>query len=110
MHWYDEDESAVWSDACASTMTPVEFGAFVGNVYDDKGKLTGQVLVTGNPDGDDPAAHTVLLVGGVKYDAVLGTKGAAVDASVDDEFGPFVKKKKVDQTGDTKVSQSTKGT
>jgi hypothetical protein len=83
---------------------------FPGNVYNDQDQLTGQVLFTGNPDGDDPAAHTVLLVGGVKYDAVLGTKGDQVDQSVADEFGPWVKKKKVDQSGDIKVSQSKNGT
>ena len=47
--------------------------------------FTGITLVA------DPNAHTYLDVGGMKYDAVLGTKGKEVDDSIADEFGPWVK-------------------
>jgi hypothetical protein len=66
---------------------------FGGNVYDDStpGKLTKQVLFTGNDFGEDPNAHTYLDVGGVLYDAVLGTKGDAVTGAVAEEFGVWDK-------------------
>jgi hypothetical protein len=64
---------------------------FEGNVYDDSKTRTGQVLFTGITDGSDPNAHTYLEVGGMKYDAVLGTKGKEVDDSIADEFGPWDK-------------------
>jgi hypothetical protein len=66
---------------------------FGGNVYDDStpGTLTKQVLFTGNDFGDAPNAHTYLDVGGVLYDAVLGTKGKAVTDAVAEEFGVWDK-------------------
>ncbi len=64
---------------------------FGGNVYNDAGTLTGQVLFTGNTDGNQPNSHTYLEVGGVNYDAVLGTTGDAVAAAVADEFEPWDK-------------------
>jgi hypothetical protein len=64
---------------------------FGGNVYNDSGTLTKQVLFTGNDFGEDPNAHTYLDVGGVLYDAVLGTKGEAVTDAVAEEFGVWDK-------------------
>lgn len=64
---------------------------FGGNVYNDAGQLTKQVLFTGNDFGGAPNAHTYLEVGGVNYDAVLGTKGKEVTEAVAEEFGPWDK-------------------
>jgi hypothetical protein len=63
---------------------------FGGNVFGDAG-LNKQVLFSGNDFGDAPNAHTYLDVGGVLYDAVLGTKGKAVTDAVAEEFGPWNK-------------------
>jgi hypothetical protein len=57
---------------------------FKGNVVDDEGKPTGQVLFTGNEFGEQ--SHTWPIIDGEAFDPVLGTKGAAVAAAVDNEF------------------------
>ncbi len=61
-------------------LLPKTFG---GNVCDDNGKLTGQVMFTG--DGGTNS-HTWLVIDGVAFDPVLGTKGPQVAASKEDEF------------------------
>ena len=67
---------------------------FPGNVYNDDGQLTGQVLFTGNSNSPNNS-HTYLRVAKVDYDAVLGTKGKAVQAAVQDEFEFWSEKKYV---------------
>ncbi|MGE0386807.1 MAG: hypothetical protein AB7Q97_18940 [Gammaproteobacteria bacterium] len=61
-------------------LLPKTFG---GNVRDDSGKLTGQVMFTGV---GGTHSHTWLRIDGVDYDPVLGTRGAAVKNSKADEF------------------------
>lgn len=57
--------------------------SFPGNVFDKNGAPTGRVLFTG--DGGIKS-HTWLIIDGVAYDSVLGTKGDAVEAAVAEEF------------------------
>jgi hypothetical protein len=65
---------------------------FGGNVYEDGASTPNkQVLFTGNDVGATPDAHTYLEVGGMKYDAVLGTQGDAVTDAVAEEFGNWDK-------------------
>ncbi|MEQ1828624.1 MAG: hypothetical protein ABL921_21865 [Pirellula sp.] len=61
-------------------LLPKTFG---GNVCDDNGKLTGQVMFTGV---GGKQSHTWLKINGVDYDPVLGTKGDQVAKSKADEF------------------------
>lgn len=57
--------------------------SFAGNVFTDTGAATGCVMFTGS---DGLKAHTWLVVNGVAYDTVLGTKGDEVEAAVAEEF------------------------
>lgn len=57
--------------------------SFPGNVFDEAGAPTGRVMFTGS---DGMKAHTWLVVNGVAYDSVLGTKGAEVEKAVAEEF------------------------
>ena len=61
-------------------LLPKTFG---GNVCNDNGDLTGQVMFTGV---GGKQSHTWLRIDGVDYDPVLGTKGAQVANSKEDEF------------------------
>lgn len=61
-------------------LLPKSFG---GNVRDDKGSLTGQVMFTGVGGFQ---SHTWLIIDGVAFDPVLGTKGDQVAASVAEKF------------------------
>lgn len=63
--------------------------SFGGNVVDDNGKHTGQVLFTGNEQGKQ--SHTWLVIDGVPFDPVLGTKGDEVANSVANEFSWMAK-------------------
>jgi hypothetical protein len=56
---------------------------FGGNVFDERGKSTDQILFTG--DGGINS-HTWLVIDGVPYDPVLGTKGLEVAASIGETF------------------------
>jgi PDZ domain-containing protein len=56
---------------------------FGGNVRDDEGKLTGQIMFTGV---GGTQSHTWLIIDGVPFDPVLGTKGDQVANSVAEEF------------------------
>lgn len=56
---------------------------FGGNVRDDSGGLTGQVMFTGV---GGLQSHTWLIIDGVPFDPVLGTKGDQVAGSVAEEF------------------------
>lgn len=58
--------------------------SFTGNVFDTTGNATGQVLFTGNEQGQQ--SHTWLTIDGVPYDPVLGTSGTEVAGSVANEF------------------------
>ncbi len=57
--------------------------SFPGNVFDEAGAPTGRVMFTGS---GGVKAHTWLIVNGVAYDSVLGTKGDEVEAAVGEEF------------------------
>ena len=57
--------------------------SFPGNVFDESGAPTGRVLFTGS---GGIKSHTWLVVDGVAYHSVLGTKGDAVKGSVEEEF------------------------
>jgi|GEM_PF-2952169 len=70
---------------------------FGGNVVDDAGKLTGQVLFTGDDLGNQ--SHTWSVINGKAYDPVLGTSGEAVAASIDREFR-WIDIGRVAQSGD----------
>lgn len=59
--------------------------SFGGNVYDEAGKLTGQICFTGD---NGTKSHTWSVVNGKPYDPVMGTKGDEVRAAVDGEFEP----------------------
>lgn len=86
---------------------------FGGNVYNDSNSLTKQVMFSGNDFGATPDAHTYLDVGGMLYDAVLGTRGKAVTDAVADEFGNWEKDKwvtKDDAKTPVWVASSKKGT
>lgn len=61
-------------------LLPKSFG---GNVRDDSGELTGQVMFTGV---GGIQSHTWLVIDGVPYDPVLGTKGPQVAESIAEEF------------------------
>lgn len=63
--------------------------SFKGNVVDEDGNPTGQVLFTGNEFGEQ--SHTWPIIDGVAFDPVLGTKGDAVKAAVANEFKWIVK-------------------
>lgn len=67
-------------DKMPGGLLPNTFG---GNVRDERGTLTKQVMFTGMGGVN---SHTWIIVNGVAYDAVLGTKGTAVGDSVADEF------------------------
>ncbi|XZE32940.1 hypothetical protein SH501x_003707 [Pirellulaceae bacterium SH501] len=56
---------------------------FKGNVCDDSGNFTGQVMFTGV---GGTHSHTWLKVNGVDFDPVLGTRGPEVKKSKADEF------------------------
>ncbi len=56
---------------------------FKGNVCDDSGNYTGQVMFTGV---GGTHSHTWLKVNGVDFDPVLGTRGPEVKKSKADEF------------------------
>src|SRR5712691_2901718 len=55
--------------------------SFGGNVLDDGGKSLDQVLFTG--DGGINS-HTWLVIDGMEYDPVMGTRGAELAASIDE--------------------------
>jgi len=57
---------------------------FSGNVLDEDGNLTGQVLFTGDEFGKQ--SHTWPIIDGEAYDPVLGTRGDAVKGAVENEF------------------------
>jgi hypothetical protein len=57
--------------------------SFGGNVRDDKGNLTGQVMFTGV---GGKQSHTWLRIDGIDFDPVLGTRGREVADSKADEF------------------------
>jgi len=57
--------------------------SFGGNVFDDNGASLDQVLFTGE---GGMKSHTWIVVDGVAYDPVLGTRGADVQAAVAAEF------------------------
>ena len=59
---------------------------FQGNVQDAEGNWLKQIFFSGVVDTKEPNSHTWLVIGGKPYDAVLGTKGAAVAASVAGSF------------------------
>ncbi|MGC3967319.1 MAG: hypothetical protein QM775_08090 [Pirellulales bacterium] len=90
-------------------LLPKTFG---GNVYGDGPSRTGQVLFTGGADDGVANAHTILKVGDMQYDAVLGTSGKDVTDSVADEFEPWDKTGYVSQKDGTPiyVSKSKRGT
>jgi hypothetical protein len=57
--------------------------SFSGNVVDDDGTPTGQILFTGDSGAD---SHTWLVIDGEPYDPVLGTRGDQVAASIQERF------------------------
>jgi hypothetical protein len=57
--------------------------SFTGNVFDEKGKATGMILFSGD---NGINSHTWLLVDGVPFDPVLGTKGDDVAGAVAETF------------------------
>lgn len=56
---------------------------FAGNVFDETGKPTGMVLFSGD---NGINSHTWLMVDGVPFDPVLGTKGDDVAGAVQETF------------------------
>lgn len=56
---------------------------FGGNVFDEAGGPADQILFTGDAGIN---SHTWLVIDGVPYDPVLGTRGNEVAASIDDEY------------------------
>ena len=56
---------------------------FDGNIINDNGDYTGQVLFTG---ADGKQSHTWLVIGDEPYDPVLGTRGAEVANAVANQF------------------------
>jgi hypothetical protein len=57
--------------------------SFTGNVFDDSDKPTGQILFTGDSGKN---SHTWLVIDGVPFDPVLGTRGDQVAASIQERF------------------------
>ena len=57
---------------------------FTGNVFDDGGTATNQILFTGNEQGQQ--SHTWLVINGEAFDPVLGTRGDAVLQAKANEF------------------------
>ena len=57
--------------------------SFTGNVFDESRKPTGMVLFSGD---NGINSHTWLLVDGVPFDPVLGTKGNDVAGAVQENF------------------------
>ena len=56
---------------------------FGGNVFDEKGKSTDQILFTGDSGKN---SHTWVVIDGVEYDPVLGTRGNEVAESIGEQF------------------------
>lgn len=56
---------------------------FGGNVFKEDGSSCDQILFTGDSGMN---SHTWLVIDGVEYDPVLGTKGAQVAASIGEKF------------------------
>ena len=57
--------------------------SFSGNVYDDGDTPTRKILFSGNVGKD---SHTWLVIDGVPFDPVLGTRGDEVAASIEERF------------------------
>jgi hypothetical protein len=57
--------------------------SFGGNVFDEAGSSLDRILFTGDAGIN---SHTWLVIDGVPFDPVLGTKGPQVAASIGEEF------------------------
>jgi hypothetical protein len=64
--------------------------SFTGNVFDEQGKPTGKILFSGD---NGINSHTWLLVDGVPFDPVLGTKGDDVAGAVAETFDWVIPKR-----------------
>lgn len=69
---------------------------FKGNVQLANGKWTNQIFFTGVTETKEPNSHTWLVINGRPYDAVLGTRGADVEAA---RQGSFTQVSVKDDTG-----------
>lgn len=75
---------------------------FGGNVFDEHGSPTGQIFFSGNQD-KLPKSHSWVILDGVPYDPVLGTRDAGVDGAINGRFVFNDDPEVATETGGTRV-------
>ena len=80
---------------------------FGGNVFDEGGKSTDQILFTGDSGKN---SHTWVVIDGVEYDPVLGTRGKQVGESIGDQFDWLIEDRVARGSGGNFIIKGAEGT
>lgn len=80
-----DEPMAVLTERLAALPGGLIAANYGGNVFASDGTPTGQIFFSGNQD-KLPKSHSWVILDGVAYDPVLGTKGEAVEGAIEGRF------------------------